>query len=283
MSSPLPSAAPLTASLSIAEFGRLAGLSAKALRLYAASGLLPPADVDESSGYRRYTPAQLDPARRISLLRRLGVPLGLIGEMLALPDAEAVTRLDRWWASEDAAMEARRSTYYWLRTGLAHADDPQRPYSVRTERRSERKIATIRVEVDQQALVPAIGTAQWTIRAHLDEQGAVHGPEHWVIYHGLVTPDAEATVEVCVPFAGTVEPAREIALRLEPARLVAFATVLRDDCFYPRITAAYEAVNRYIADTGLVAAGPPREIYLNHWERLTGEDPFALVAQPIEE
>ncbi|WP_239175213.1 MerR family transcriptional regulator [Actinoplanes cyaneus] len=269
--------------MSIAEFGRLAGLSAKALRLYDASGLLPPAEVGEGSGYRRYTPAQLEPARRISLLRRLGVPLGLIGEMLARPDSEAVTRLDRWWAAEDAAMEARRSTYYWLRTGLAHADDPQKAYAVRTERRPERRIATIRVEVDQQALVPAIGTAQWTIRAHLDEQGAVHGPEHWVIYHGPVTPDAEATIEVCVPFAGTVEPARDITLRLEPARLLAFATVLRDDCFHPRITAAYDAVNQHVSAGGLVATGPLREIYLNHWDRLTGEDPFALVAQPIEE
>lgn len=281
MSSQSPASSAL--SLSTAEFGRLAGLSIKALRLYDASGLLPPAEVDEVSGYRRYTAAQLEPARRISLLRRLGVPLGLIGEMLGLPDAAAVTRLDRWWAGEDAAMEARRSTYYWLRTTLAHGDDPERPYSVRTEHRPERKIATIRVEVDQQALVPAIGTAQWRIRTHLDEQGALHSPEHWVIYHGLVTPDAEATVEVCVPFSGAVEPGHDIALRLEPARLVAFATVLRDDCFYPRITAAYEAVHQHISNAGLVATGPPREIYLNHWERLTGEDPFALVAQPIEE
>ncbi len=203
--------------------------------------------------------------------------------MLASPDPEAVTRLDRWWAGEDAAMEARRSTYYWLRTSLAHGKDPERAYSVRTEHRPDRKIATIRVAVDQQALVPAIGTAQWAIRAHLDEQGALHGPEHWVIYHGMVTPDSEATVEVCVPFSGTVEPARDITLRLEPRRLVAFATVLRDDCFYPRITAAYEAVHQHLAAAGLIAAGPPREIYLNHWERLTGDDPFALVAQPIEE
>lgn len=283
MSSQPAAASPATTSLSTAEFGRLAGLSIKALRLYDASGLLPPAEVDELSGYRRYTSEQLDPARRISLLRRLGVPLALIDEMLRLPDAEAGVHLDRWWAGEDAAMEARRSTYYWLRTALAHGDDPEKPYSVRVEHRPERKIATIRLEADQQSLVPAIGTAQWRIRAHLDGQGAVHGPEHWVIYHGLVTPDSEATVEICVPFAGPVEPAADIALRLEPARLVAFATVLRDDCFYPRITAAYDAVNRHLVTAGRAAAGPPREIYLNHWERLAGDDPFALVAQPIEE
>ncbi|GIE84305.1 MerR family transcriptional regulator [Actinoplanes regularis] len=269
--------------MSIGEFGRLAGLSIKALRLYDVSGLLPPAEVDEPSGYRRYTADQLDRARRISMLRRLGVPLAAIGEMLALSDAEAVTRLDRWWAGEDAAMEARRSSYLWLRTRLAHGDDPERDYAVRMERRSGRKVATIRAQVDQQALVPAIGTAQWAIRAHLDEQGAVHGPEHWVVFHGLVTPDTEATIEVCVPCSGPVEPSGEITLRLEPGRLLAYAEVLRDDCFYPRITAAYEAVHQHVTTAGLVAAGPPREIYLNHWERLAGDDPFCRVAQPVEE
>ncbi|WP_221323804.1 MerR family transcriptional regulator [Actinoplanes sp. L3-i22] len=272
-----------TTSMSTAEFGRLAGLSTKALRLYDASGLLPPAEVEQLSGYRRYTADQLEPARRISLLRRLGAPLTLIGDLLPLPDIEAVTRLDRWWAGEDAAMEARRASYFWLRTRLAHGDDPEKTYSVRIERDPARKVACTRVQVDQQGLVPAIGTAQWAIRAHLDEHGAVHGPGHWVIYHGLVTPESEATVEVCVPCAGPVEPSPAITLRMEPERLLVFATVLRDDCFYPRITAAYDAVQRHIAEAGLVTAGPPREIYLNHWESLTGEDPFAQVAQPIEE
>ncbi|GAA2670241.1 MerR family transcriptional regulator [Actinoplanes palleronii] len=215
-------------SMSIGEFGRLTGLSIKALRLYDVSGLLPPAEVDDLSGYRRYTAGQLDRARRIGVLRRLGAPLAVIGEMLALPDAEAVTRLDRWWAGEDAATAARRSGYLWLRTALAHGDEPEKPYSVRVERRPERKVATIRTVVDQQALVPAIGAAQWAIRAHLDEQGATHGPEHWVIYHGVVTPDTAATVEVCVPCSGVVEPIRDITLRREPEHLVALATVLRD-------------------------------------------------------
>jgi hypothetical protein len=34
---------------------------------------------------------------------------------------------------------------------------------------------------------------------------------------------------------------------------------------------------------GLVAAAPPREIYVGHWDRLNGDDPFCHVAQPVEE
>ncbi|WP_433826734.1 MerR family transcriptional regulator [Actinoplanes sp. CA-015351] len=81
--------------MTIGEFSRRAGLSVKALRLYEASGLLPPADVDTASSYRLYSAGQLDRAARISLLRRLGMPIAVIGEVLNLPDAEAVQRLGR--------------------------------------------------------------------------------------------------------------------------------------------------------------------------------------------
>jgi hypothetical protein len=42
--------------MSIGEFARRSGLSANALRLYDELGLLPPARVDASSGYRFYAP-----------------------------------------------------------------------------------------------------------------------------------------------------------------------------------------------------------------------------------
>ncbi|MBY8852436.1 MerR family DNA-binding transcriptional regulator, partial [Saccharothrix sp. MB29] len=41
--------------LTIGAFARSSGLTAGALRFYADSGLLPPASVDDSSGYRYYT------------------------------------------------------------------------------------------------------------------------------------------------------------------------------------------------------------------------------------
>ncbi|GIF36010.1 MerR family transcriptional regulator [Actinoplanes xinjiangensis] len=267
--------------MTIGEFGRRAGLSVKALRLYEGSGLLPPAEVDPS-GYRRYTAGQLDRASRISLLRRLGMPLAVIAETLDLPDAEAVRRLDRWWAAEEAAAAARRESYTWLRTRLAHGDEPPRRYAVHIDARPARKVATLHIEVDQEHLVPEIGAAEWEIRRHLEDQDAAATGEHWVIYHGQVTPDSEAQVEVCVPFTGPIEPSGRITIRIEPARLVAYAEVTRDDCFYPRITQAYEAVFQHVRAAGLIHTAPPREIYLDSWDRLAATDPFVHVAQPFE-
>lgn len=48
--------------LSSGEMSRASGLSAKALRLYHANGLLVPARVDEATGYRGYAAARCEPS-----------------------------------------------------------------------------------------------------------------------------------------------------------------------------------------------------------------------------
>ncbi len=75
--------------LTIGEFARLSRLSPKALRLYDELGLLRPCRVDEWSGYRYYAPSQLEQARLVGWLRRLGLPLAQIGAVVESPPAEA--------------------------------------------------------------------------------------------------------------------------------------------------------------------------------------------------
>ena len=191
--------------LTISEFGRRSGLSHKALRLYDLSGLLPPATVDPVNGYRFYSADQLRRARRISLLRQLEMPLAVVAEVLAGTDEEAVRRLDRWWAEQEAATTARRSAMEFLRERLTRAGDNAlgtRPVTIRQVPRT--KVAAIQRAVDQPALVGAIVTGTREIRGHLTAAGAEPAGESWVIYHGFVTPDSEGVVEVCVPFSGLV-------------------------------------------------------------------------------
>ena len=70
------------------EFARRTRLSAKALRLYAEQGLLVPDRVDEVTGYRWYGAAQVGRARLIALLRRAGMPLARVREVVDLPAAQ---------------------------------------------------------------------------------------------------------------------------------------------------------------------------------------------------
>ena len=65
----------MTCVLTIGEFARASGLTAKALRLYDELELLTPAEVDPSNGYRYYAPEQVEQARLVARLRSAGVPL----------------------------------------------------------------------------------------------------------------------------------------------------------------------------------------------------------------
>src|SRR6266566_7193629 len=83
-------------------FARASGLSRKALRLYDELGLLPPARVDPYSGYRFYAPAQLEQARLVAWLRRLGMPLTAIRSVLASPPAAAAEEVSAYMERVEA-------------------------------------------------------------------------------------------------------------------------------------------------------------------------------------
>ena len=74
--------------LPIGDFSRMTHLSVKALRHYHDVGLLQPADVDRSSGYRMYEATQVPLAQVIRRFRDLGMPVEQVRSMLEAPDVE---------------------------------------------------------------------------------------------------------------------------------------------------------------------------------------------------
>lgn len=97
----------------IGRFSRLTGVGIKALRHYDEVGLLVPAAVDNETGYRFYSPEQVETAGAIRVLRRLDMPLEEIGLALTAggPAAlrDALVSHQRRMASRDAALRASRA------------------------------------------------------------------------------------------------------------------------------------------------------------------------------
>lgn len=93
--------------LTIGAFARASGLSPKALRLYDELGLLPPDRVDPASGYRYYRPEQLERARLVAWLRRLGMPLTRIRTVCDLGPAAAAEAVADYWAQVRAEIAVR--------------------------------------------------------------------------------------------------------------------------------------------------------------------------------
>jgi PPM family protein phosphatase len=96
------------------EFARASRLSRKALRLYDELALLSPAQVDPVTGYRLYAPAQLEQARLVAWLRRLGMPLARIRSICAQPGPEAAAELAAYWDQIEAETSARRELAAFL-------------------------------------------------------------------------------------------------------------------------------------------------------------------------
>lgn len=110
------------AMLSIGEFARATELTPKALRLYDELGLLPPARVDPHSGYRYYRNAQLEQARLVALLRRLGMPLARIRMVCELPPPAAVAEVTSYWRQVEADTSARKELATSLIDQLSRKD-----------------------------------------------------------------------------------------------------------------------------------------------------------------
>ncbi|AEV85810.1 MerR family transcriptional regulator [Actinoplanes sp. SE50] len=75
--------------LTVGEFSRLTHLTVKALRHYHDAGVLEPALVDPSTGYRYYTPEQVEVAQLVRRLREVRMPVAGVRQVVSAPDLPA--------------------------------------------------------------------------------------------------------------------------------------------------------------------------------------------------
>ena len=128
--------------LNIGAFAVLTGLSIDALRHYDDIGLLPPADVDPVTSYRRYTPEQLAAARRIRALRAVDLPIDEIRALMDADDEQTRAAL----CAHRTRLEARSQSL----AGLTHTVDDYIENGVRMECKSNTscRVAEINLGVD---------------------------------------------------------------------------------------------------------------------------------------
>ncbi|MFC8663516.1 MerR family transcriptional regulator [Streptomyces sp. NPDC057199] len=112
--------------LTIGAFAKATRLSPKALRLYDELELLCPARVDPETGYRYYAPEQLEQARLVAWLRRLGMPLAGIREVRALEPAAAAREIRAFWARVESETATRRDLAAFLVDHLSRTA-PEKP------------------------------------------------------------------------------------------------------------------------------------------------------------
>ncbi|GAB3140534.1 MerR family transcriptional regulator [Micromonospora sonneratiae] len=266
--------------LTTGEFGAQSRLSPKALRLYEQRSLLLPAHIDARTGYRYYGPAELDRARRIVLLRGIGMPLADIAAVLDLPPAPADRVVDAYWQRVEADHTARRSLVAHLRQVLTE-EGVHPMYDIRQRDVPEQKVIFIQRHVTADQLPVFLPEATRQLFAHLDAVGGTLSGPVFVVYHGLVSEDSDGPVEVCAPTPDPIEPVGAIGVRVEGAHREAYTALTRTQASYPSILGAYDAVGAWLTDRSLTLSASVREVYYPNWDTADDAEECVDVAFPF--
>lgn len=246
----------------IGRFSRVSRLSIKALRHYAEAGLLEPAWVDPSSGYRYYTYAQATQAEVIRVLRSLEMPLDEIGEVLRAGDDDVVAKvMERHRARLEDRLEQETRMLAFLRRLIEEEGRPM-PYEVTVKEIPARHVAVLRRRVTAEGVGPAVAEGFATIAATIGRSGAGFAGPPTLVMTEVLDPDGggEGEVELAFPTATAFPGLGDVVGEDRPAELVA-STVHRGP--YEEVGPAYTAVEQWVTEHGHAATGAPREVYLN--------------------
>lgn len=220
----------------IGELARRSGVSAKALRLYEARGLLRP-DGHTPSGYRWYGTTAARQLQRIVLLRGAGFTLAEIGRLLATGVDLNVEVLDRRIAAAQAQLDAQTQALATLRRLRAHLHQTpsldellehihmSRPFEVPLTAAERAAFAERAADMGQAALDEA--ARAWPaliaeVRAAMDagtpaNDSAVRAlAQRWQVLVQAAS-GGDRAVEQKIAQAWTAQPAQMAAMGLDPA------------------------------------------------------------------
>jgi DNA-binding transcriptional MerR regulator len=269
--------------MTIGEFAERTRLSPKALRLYDRLGLVVPARVDASSGYRLYSEDQVEAARLVGLLRRLDMPLAVIASMLEMGAARAASAVAEYWSQVEAVTADRRALVRYLQELLTgeHAT----MYDIEKRSMPERKLLTISRHVT------IGGTDAFFTDAFSRLRAAARGIEGiagcpFLVFYGDVSEDSDGPIELCRPVApGTGEDAvaglADIQFRVERAHDEAYIRLALKDMSWPALLPAYDALARWASERQREPAGAPRQVLIADQRTAAPDTPVCDLTLPL--
>jgi DNA-binding transcriptional MerR regulator len=238
--------------VSIGDFSRMMFLSVKALRHYHEVGLLPPAEIDPESGYRRYELAQVPTAQVIRRLRELGMPLEAVREVIEAPDVGARNAaIGAHFRRMEGELEQTRATVKSLRLLLDEAGPARIAVSYRIE---EPSVAlAVRAEIEHDDMFRWLDEAFAELQAAVGERDGVDG----ALFSGELMEEEFGEVVALVPGRGE---SRGRVQALELPR-VEYAVAVHAGPL-EEVDRTYAALGSVVAERAIGVQGPLRENYL---------------------
>lgn len=269
--------------LTIGEFSQRSHLSPKALRLYDELGLLRPASVDPSSGYRLYSEDQVEVARLVALCRRLEMPLAVIGPILQLGPKDAAQAIQQWWHGVEHHMGELRSIALFLQARLN--GEVQSVHEIMIREIPERRVLSISRHLTIDEIDAFFTDAFSRLRAAASGLDGVAGLPYLVFY-GEVSADSDGPVELCRPVSSdtgsdAVHDHADVQLRQEPAHEEAYIRLPQGQTTWEAMLPAVEQLERWTRENRRDLAGPLRQVLIGDQRTASTGTPVIDLTVPL--
>ncbi|MEI2301128.1 MerR family transcriptional regulator [Ensifer sp. MJa1] len=243
------------------RFGAATRLSPKALRLYAEQGLLVPAYVDPTTGYRYYAAEQAGRARLIARLRRMGLSIARIARLIELEPDVRLAELRAWLEAQTKRLEQHNELVEAIARQSNGGSDPL-VAAVRVRDVAPSKIVYRQGHVTVDALDAFTESTEAEIRTYLAESGKRDGGPMTLHFHEPVNHDGKGHIEVAISYEGSLEPSGDLRIRLQPPGREAFLPVFEAYETFPSVLRVYDAIEAWFEQSvDLSCFGSPYEIY----------------------
>jgi DNA-binding transcriptional MerR regulator/effector-binding domain-containing protein len=245
------------ARISIGDFAKMTHLSVKALRHYHDVGLLDPAEIDESSGYRYYEAGQVVTAQVIRRFRDLGMPLDDIRALLTAPDVGGrseviiahLERMESQLSQTQAAVASLRSLL----------ERPRKPTTVEHRSVAPALSVAIAERVTESSLVDWWSGAFSELYATLAAAGVPPKGQPGALYPPELFEAEAGEVVAFVPTSSPVACSGRVTLQEIPAAELAVA-VHRGP--FAELDQTYAELGKYVTARAIGVDGPIREYYV---------------------
>lgn len=244
--------------LNIGDFSRMTFLGVKTLRYYHDIGLLPPAEVDPDTGYRRYALGQVPTAQVIRRLRELGMSIEEVRAVIEAADvsvrnAAIAAHLQRM----EGELERTRETVKALRLLL----DENAPSIIAVEYRvvGPTEALAIRSRLANADAFAWLDGAFSELRSAFVGSGVRRAGADAALYSNELLEDEFGELTAVVPVTGTARPSG----RAEPLVLprAEYAIAVHSGSVAD-IDRTYAALGAVVAERSIGVPGPIREDYL---------------------
>jgi DNA-binding transcriptional MerR regulator len=242
------------------QFGGQTLLSAKALRVYAERGLLPPHSIDPINGYRYYAPEQVRTGWLISLLRSADLSLDQIRRIVGTDPESALEQIEQAAVAIELRSEAVQAVLHQARLHLLQEVDMSH---VSPALEGERTVLSVIKRMHPQHMDDIITSTVGRLRQLAAAAGLTITGDPFGVFHGPITADSDGPLEIVLPVDGLADTNDDVRSYRLPGGMMANRLAEGPETSFPEILGLYDEVHCWITAAGRVPVGPPRETWHN--------------------